>query len=304
VTIPVSASILVVMSDHTTPNQHGPSDDGPRRQTVRPPGVLSPGDPSSGPLTADRLTVVAHELRNMLDGSMRWLGIAAAALPENEVEQEAEKLLAAREQIMMVHGTLERMSSMVNAALRSRSVPIGSSLLGVSDAVSLGMAIDHALDVVRPFASERGVQIKLTLEPDAGTAPAGPMYTVVLNGLMNAVQSIGKAAEKDTLNPGGVIDIAATIDPAREEIVIEISDDGLGIAPAARGENAFRHGVTTREEGYGIGLALARQIVESLEGVITLADRSDRTGTGRLGAVLRVRIPQNPNRDAADRKVG
>jgi signal transduction histidine kinase len=299
-----SASILEVMSDHTTPNPHGTGDETPRRQTIRPPGVHRPEDPSSGPLTADRLTVVAHELRNMLDGSMRWLGIAAAALPQDEVEAEAHKLLAAREQIMLVHGTLERMSSMVNAALRSRSVPIGSSLLGVSDAISMGMAIDHAMDVVRPFAAERGVQMNLTIEPEAGTAPAGPMYTVVLNGLMNGVQSIGQAAEHDTLNPGGVIDVSARIDGVREEVVLEISDDGAGIAPAARGENAFRHGVTTRENGYGIGLALARQIVESLEGVISLTERDDRGASPRRGATLRVRIPQHPHRDGLDRKVG
>lgn len=304
-TTPAAASILVVMNDHTSPNQPEPSGDAPKRQTVTPPGVHTPDDPSSGPIAADRLTVVAHELRNMLDGSMRWLGIAAAALPGEEVEQEAGKLLAAREQIMLVHGTLERMSSMVNAALRSRSVPLGSPLLGVSDAVSLGMAIDHAVDVVRPFASEHGVSIGVHIDPEAGTFPAGPMYTVILNGLMNAVQSIALAGAGDKLNPGGQIDVGATVDRVREEVVVEIRDDGAGVDRSVRGEHAFRHGVTTREDGYGVGLALARQIVESLEGVISLQDRDDRAGQARRGAVLSVRIPDHTPRAAGDdRMVG
>lgn len=295
----------MVMNDHTSPNQPDPSGDVPKRQTVSPPGVHTPGDPSSGPIAADRLTAVAHELRNMLDGSMRWLGIAAAALPGDEVEQEAEKLLAAREQIMLVHGTLERMSSMVNAALRSRSVPLGSSLLGVSDAVSLGMAIDHAVDVVRPFASEHGVNVGVHIDTEAGTFPAGPLYTVVLNGLMNAIQSIGLAGRHDKLNPGGRVDVTATVDRVREEIVVEIRDDGVGVDRAVSGENAFRHGVTTREDGYGVGLALARQIVESLEGVISLTDHEDRVGQARRGAVLSVRIPDHTPRAADDdRMVG
>lgn len=276
-----------------------------RRRTVRPPGVASvgPEDPSSGPLAADRLTVVAHELRNMLDGSMRWLGLAAAALPEGEVSGDADRLCEAREQILIVQNTLERMNSMVNAALRSKSVPIGSPLLGVSSVVTLGMAIDHALDVVRPLANERGVQIKVTIYPEAGTVPAGPLYTVVLNALINAVQSIGRAAERDTLNPGGLIEINAFSDRVHNEIVIDIADDGAGVDPRVRGELAFLHGVSTREDGHGIGLAISRQIVASLEGVISLADREDREGSHRPGAVLRVRIPR-PDTSLGDRMVG
>lgn len=271
---------------------------------VRPPGVLGPEDCSSGPIAADRLTMVAHELRNMLDGSMRWLGLVAATLPESEVAEESEKLSIAREQILTVQHTLERMSSMVNAALRSKSVSIGSPLLGVSSVVSLAMAIDHAMDVVRPLANERGVQLRMTIEPEAGTLPAGPMYTVMLNGLINAVEAIGRAAERDTLNPGGVIEITTRTERGGDEVIVDIADDGAGLASAVRGDKAFQHGVTTRPDGYGIGLAISRQIVESMEGVISLAEREDRVGSNRPGAVLRVRIPVNHDRSNPHRKVG
>lgn len=292
------------MSDAPPPHRDDVPTPTPRRQTVRPPGAHAPSDPSSGPQAADQLTVVAHELRNMLDGSMRWLGLAAAVLPGDDLHADSEKLHAAREQIRMVQGTLERMSSMVNAALRTRTVPIGSALLGVSDAVSLGMAIDHAVDVVRPLANDRGVQIALTIHADAGCVPAGAMYTVVLNGLMNAVQSIGRAAERDTLNPGGLVEISATVDRMHAEVIVDIRDDGAGIDPRAKGENAFRHGVTTHQNGFGIGLALSRQIVEAMEGVISLAEREDREGSHRPGAVLRVRIPLHQKADELDRRVG
>lgn len=276
---------------------------GPRsRRTIRPPGACGPEDPSSGPLAAERLTAVAHELRNMLDGSMRWLGLAMAALPE-EIAGDADRLAQAREQILTVQGTLERMSSMVNAALRSRSVPVGSPLLGVSGAVSLGMAVDHAMEVVRPLASERGVQVRVSIEPPAGSVPAGPLYTVVLNGLMNAVHSIGRAAERDKLNPGGVVEVRVFTEPTHGETVVEIVDDGAGIDPRVRGELAFRHGVTTRGDGHGIGLAISRQIVESMEGVITLSERPDRAGSARPGAILRVRVPESPA-GSGERMVG
>ncbi len=117
------------------------------------------------------------------------------------------------------------------------------------------------------------------------------MYTVVLNGLFNAVQSIAKATKPDSLDPGGLIEIIARVDAKREETVIEIFDDGVGLHSSVRNNQAFKHGVSTNEERSGIGLSMAHQIVEQLEGIITLTDRQERAGSARPGAVLGVCIP-------------
>ncbi len=279
----------------TNPNNPTPDDSNtnpaPEKRTIRPPGVLEARNPSAGPAAADQVTMLAHELSNMLDGSMRWLGLAAAALPEADRMRDLDDITKAREQINTVLSTLERMSSMVNAAMRSKSVPIGSPLLGVSSVVTIAMVIDHAVDVVRPLASQEGVRIEVRIDPRAGRLPAGPMYTVVLNGLFNAVQSIARATKPDSLDPGGLIEIIARVDTKREETVIEIFDDGVGLDSSVRNNQAFKHGITTCEDRSGIGLSMAHQIVEQLEGVITLTDRADRAGSSRSGAVLRVCIP-------------
>lgn len=264
----------------------------PEKKRIHPPSVLEVRDPSSGPVCADQLTVLAHDLSNMLDGSMRWLGLAAAALPEHERARDLDNITKAREQINTVLSTLERMSTMVNAALRSKSVPIGSPLLGVSSVVTIAMVIDHAVDVVRPLASQAGVRIDVRIDPRAGRLCAGPMYTVVLNALFNAVQSISKTTRADSLDPGGLIEIIARVDTKREETVIEIFDDGVGLDTSVRNNRAFKHGVSTSEDHQGIGLSMAHQIVEQLEGIITLTMREDRESTSkRPGAVLRVCIP-------------
>ncbi|MCA9275525.1 MAG: HAMP domain-containing histidine kinase [Phycisphaerales bacterium] len=292
--------------DNQNNNPHGDdsrSSPVPEKRTIRPPGVRDVRDPSSSPDTADQLTVLAHDLSNMLDGSMRWLSLAAAAMPEQEAELAPNDLTKAREQIGTVLSTLERMSSMVNAAMRSRSVPIGSPVLGVSEAVNIAMAIDHAVDVVRPMANAVGASIKVRIDPRAGRLPAGPLYTVVLNGLFNAVQSIGSATSTDSLDPGGTVEVVARIDSKREETVIEVIDDGIGLDSKVRNNKAFKHGVTTKPEHSGIGLAMAHQIVEQLEGVITLIERDDRTRSTRPGAILRVCVPI-PAEDAMDMEIG
>lgn len=292
--------------DNPTPNPRG-DDAGsqplPEKRTVRPPGAHDVRDPSSGPQTADQLTVLAHDLSNMLDGSMRWLSLAAAAMPEGDQRNSADDLTRAREQIGTVLSTLERMSGMVNEAMRSRSVPIGSALLGVSEAVNIAMAIDHAVDVVRPMANAAGASVRVRIDPRAGRLPAGPLYTVVLNGLFNAVQSIANATAADALDPGGEIEVVARVDPKREEAVIEVFDDGVGLDLKARNNRAFQHGVTTKNDHQGIGLSMAHQIVEQLEGVITLTQREDRTSTSRPGALLRVCVPI-PESDALDQEIG
>lgn len=299
---------LGVMS--TNPNNNPSGGEGesgapvPQKRSVRPPGIHDARDASAGPEAADQLTALAHDLSNMLDGSMRWLSLAAAAMPASERAQDLDDLSKAREQINTVLSTLERMTTMVNAAMRSRSVPIGSPLLGVSGASTVAMIIDHAVDVVRPLATAAGVQVKVRIDPRAGRLPAGPLYTVVLNGLFNAVQSIGRATSTDALDPGGLIEVIARVDAAREETVIEILDDGVGLAQEARHSRAFEHGVSTQPDHQGIGLAMAKQIVEQIEGVITLAQREDRASSQRPGAVLRVVVPLTGEDEDANTEIG
>ena len=292
--------------DNPTPNSHGDdphSQPAPEKRTVRPPGTHDVRDASAGPAAADQLTVLAHDLSNLLDGSMRWLSLAAAAMPEGEHPTGADDLSKAREQIGTVLSTLERMSSMVNAAMRSKSVPIGSALLGVSDVVNIAMALDHAVDVVRPMANAAGASVKVRIDPRAGRLPAGPLYTVVLNGLFNAVQSISSATSADSLDPRGQIEIVARVDVKREEAVIEVFDDGVGLDRSVRNNKAFKHGVSTKNDHSGIGLSMSHKIVEQLEGVITLMQRDDRDSVTRPGAVLRVCVPLT-NEDASNQEIG
>jgi nitrogen-specific signal transduction histidine kinase len=69
---------------------------------------------------------------------------------------------------------------------------------------------------------------------------------------------------------------------------IEIRDDGVGL-PNAATETIFRFGFSTKPKGAGIGLAVARAIVDELpEGSLRLFSRADRPAGGRPGAILEV----------------
>ena len=114
--------------------------DNPGLRRVKPDDRI--GGPSShnAPITADRATILAHELNNLLDGSIRCLGIAQHSLAVQLAATEAESLETARRQMEAVRTALERMCELVHASMMGESVRTHSLLQGqkaqrVNDAV-------------------------------------------------------------------------------------------------------------------------------------------------------------------------
>jgi signal transduction histidine kinase len=74
-------------------------------------------------------------------------------------------------------------------------------------------------------------------------------------------------------------DITITISTAGDEIVVDVSDTGKGIDPRKRKE-VFRPGYTTKSRGWGLGLSLAKRIIEDYHhGRLFVKDSSVGEGT-------------------------
>jgi two-component system, OmpR family, sensor histidine kinase ChvG len=90
--------------------------------------------------------------------------------------------------------------------------------------------------------------------------------------------------------PGSVVEISATL--AEGEVIIRISDEGPGV-PEQEREAIFRRFHSERPSGEsfgkhsGLGLAIARTIVEGHQGRISVRDRMD----GRRGACFEIALP-------------
>ena len=275
----------------SAPNESNKPVPGPQANQA---GARRPQDPGASPDAADHLTTLAHELGNMLDGSMRWLGLIAESLSETgpEGKEAYDRLEITRDQVLSVHSQLERMSGIVDVAMRGKATGIGSPLLNNGVAVSLGEAIDHAVDVVTPHARLYNVSIDLDIDRRAGLTHAGPLYSVVLNGLQNAIESIARCsqAEEDE-EAQGQIQLSAKIveDLGQQWMELEILDDGHGLPLSSDQDWPFRHGFTIKGEGGGVGLSVCRLLVQEAGGSIELLAREDRQGQQREGAVLRIR---------------
>lgn len=271
-------------------NRPGP----PIRVTVRPPGDVP--DPADAPFAVERLAALGHELGNLLDGSMRCLSLARRSLGGTRIQSEEEK--AVQRHLGTVQGALERMSDLVHAAMRGSGSVVGSATLSPSSPITLETAISHAADVVGPEAAERGIQLVLSIAPEAGAMSAGPLYSVILNALRNAIESIARAGPPDNGVPTGRVEVSASLKPlgpaddaSIDLVLLEIRDDGKGVQVEGDPARAFDFGFTTKHGGAGIGLALAREVVREFGGMIELARRTDRGSPTRPGAVLKVAYP-------------
>lgn len=247
------------------------------------------------------VAALVHDLGNLLDGSMRWVGLALKTLDQSRARPHDELLDRVHQQLEAAAGAMEKMADLVAAAMRGTQTTVGSIADKTSRAsVTLYDAVRHAHDVVRPYADELGVVLKVDLPEEFKDVQAGPLYSAVLNALKNSLESIERCHRefgRPGQGPGGQVEVAI-----REEgehgpranggwLAVVVTDDGIG-PPAGAGRRVFDHGFTTKDHGSGYGLAVSLGAVEELGGNISLITRADRRDPKRPGATLRMAFPR------------
>jgi signal transduction histidine kinase len=113
---------------------------------------------------------------------------------------------------------------------------------------------------VRVRLPQLGRSVELHVEIAEGMPPA--LGNAVL--LEWALENLIKNALDALAGAGGTITIAAAPRGARR-VELRVADDGPGIAPTVR-KQLFEPGVSTKKGGWGVGLSLARRIVEDVHG--------------------------------------
>jgi signal transduction histidine kinase/CheY-like chemotaxis protein len=220
----------------------------------------------------DFLATLSHELRTPLNAMLGWSqlllqgGRDDAALKRGLCTIERN----ARAQSELIEDMLD-MSRLLAGKVRIDSAPLQPQDF-----------INAALDTTRPAALAR--QVTLVADLDAGDGrilgDSGRMQQVMVNLLSNAI----KFSE-----PGGVVTV--TLRTLQNSSVITVQDTGAGIPAAflpfvfdrfrqADGSSSRRHG------GLGLGLAIARQLIDLQGGTLSVAS----AGEGQ-GAAFTLRMP-------------
>ena len=251
----------------------------------------------ASPRVTDRLTILTHELGNMLDGSMRCLSLARRSLAIGMSAGETAPYSEARRQIDTVYQAMERMCEIVKASMMSSAMPIAQDLSG--SPVRLNEAIAHAVDVFRPSADHAGVSITADLDPRLDSAPAGPIYAAALNGIKNAVEATVKTGAGRVHVVTRLDELSADIRGRNARAILEIHDEGIGLPGDIAVERLFESGVSTRGS-LGVGLGIIREIALEVGGRAELLPR------GGSGACLRIIFPSplRTDRPAASEQLG
>lgn len=155
-------------------------------------------------------------------------------------------------------------------------------------AIDIGQMIEPVLEARRARAKPGEAAIAFA-RPRAGAArimgEPSRLVRVIENLLDNALSFSP---------PGGVVRIGAT--RAGGEVILRVEDEGPGV-PEDQRELIFRRFHSVRPEGElfgkhsGLGLAIARAIVEAHDGSIRAVDREDAA----IGACFEVRLPAAPD---------
>ncbi len=101
------------------------------------------------------------------------------------------------------------------------------------------------------------------------------LQQVFLNLMLNAMQHMGNRPEKRRVVR---VTTTSTLVDDTHFVQIRFSDSGPGIHHKLW-EKVFELGFTTREDGSGLGLYIARSLVESIHGSITIEDSLMELGT-------------------------
>jgi signal transduction histidine kinase len=212
----------------------------------------------------DRLWVAmareaAHQMGTPLTSLQGWIErVRSRPVPPSDL---AEHLAADAERLERVARRFERIG---NPAKRE---PIG-----------LGALADRVAGYFRPRLPRRANPIELKLE-----APGmGPMVVGDPVLLEWAMESLVKNAIDALQGRSGTIILRVGATEGMGEL--RVVDDGPGVPKEIR-RTLFEPGITTKIGGWGIGLALARRVVEDAHQGLLVLESTDR------GASFLMRIP-------------
>lgn len=221
----------------------------------------------AGALLARRFTrrvagdLPAGEIRDTLAAaeSMRTLGEALRA----QTHEHGNRLHAAVA-LLELGRTGEAIDLLSASAQRSQSLVDHVTARTDGDPTVAALLLGKTAQ-----AAERGVDLTVDLDPEAPQSLLAPIDQVALVGnlLDNALDAAAGGAEPRWVRVG----LSRT---PEDELLLEVSDSGPGV-PAHLRDRVFERGFSTKPagaEGRGVGLALARAVVDDIGGSLVLAE--------------------------------
>ena len=227
---------------------------------------------SAGRLKDEFLATLSHELRTPLTSILGWSRLFSSGSVSE---------YRARQAIDAIAESAHAQARLIDDILDTSRIITGSFKLDAQPA-EIGRIFQAAVEVVRPSAELKGVALNVVSDArgEVVLGDAGRLRQAIWNLLSNAIKFS---------NEGGRVE--ARVACAGSQVEITVSDTGVGIDPQflPRVFERFRQadGALTREHGgLGLGLAIARHIVEMHGGDISASSPGENRG-----ATFKIKLP-------------
>ena len=233
------------------------------------------------------LASLSHELRTPLNAILGWAQVLRAKGAHGRTTEDVDRGTEiiernARAQVRLIDDLLD-LSRIMGGRLR-----LDVQELGLVDVVQ------STVDSIEPMAQAKGVRLEAVLDPQGGTVSgdAARLQQVFWNLVTNAVKFTPK---------GGRVQVV--LQRVNSHVEVSVADTGIGISAEYLPYvfDRFSQADTSlqrRQGGLGLGLAIAKQLVELHGGSI----HAKSMGEGK-GATFTVHLPLAITRHAAQTRV-
>ncbi len=189
---------------------------------------------------------MAHQLRNAATGGRMAIELHRRDCPQGPSD---ESLDVALRQLRLMESYLRQFLS------------FGQAAPAVRQRVQVASLVEEVLGLVRPSCIHAGIDLQLAMPPEPIALEGDPeaLRQLVTNLILNAVDA---AVSGPSASPRVLIDIARN---STDGGSIRVRDSGPGPAPSVQ-DQLFHSFVTTKPDGFGLGLFVAHQIAERHRG--------------------------------------
>src|SRR5213594_3849321 len=227
-------------------------------------------------LKSEFLASVSHELRTPMNAIIGYTKLMLDGLDGEMTAQQQTDLFR-------VAQAADNLLGLINGLLDLAKIEAGKMELNIEE-VNINDVTDEALELVRPHADEKGLQVRALIPTGLPNvwADRARVRQVLANMLANAVKFTERGA------------VSVSAGAAEGWVTVSVADTGVGISPEAQAYvfDEFRQAdssTTRRYGGTGLGLAISKRLVTLHGGRIWVDSEVGRGSTFHFTLPIRVR---------------
>jgi len=222
------------------------------------------------------VATIAHEINQPLTALNTYAGVASKAMTDGNIDLASRAVEKVRAESARANEVLKGIRELLRQGTLSKRP------------VDLKAKIEELELLLGEDLAKKGIRLAINVLPDFPIIKADGVqlqqatHNLIVNGA-EAILGVGR---------GGTIEVFVTLS-ADDDVLIEVRDDGPGFPP---GFNVAEPApfTTTKPEGSGLGLAVARSIAEAHGGSLTIS-------TSSRGARVVLRLPIEREADEQNR---